>query len=82
MRPGADARREAILLQVCEAGIVFLPGAGGTVQEIFQDGCGNFYAEPESVAWTRWRLRTGQPIPEAAERADAGAVDGVAPTAA
>ena len=39
-------------------------------------------AEPESVAWTRWRLRTGQPIPEAAERAGVGAVDGVAPTAA
>jgi hypothetical protein len=23
-------------------------------------------AEPESVAWTRWRLRTGQPIPDSA----------------
>ena len=45
-----NATREAILLQVCDAGIVFLPGAGGTVQEIFQDACENFYAEPESVA--------------------------------
>ena len=25
-------------------------------------------AEPESVAWARWRLRTGQPIPESAAR--------------
>ena len=30
-----NATREAILLQVCDAGIVFLPGAAGTVQEIF-----------------------------------------------
>jgi predicted Rossmann-fold nucleotide-binding protein len=45
-----NATREAILLQVCEAGIVFLPGVGGTVQEIFQDACENYYAEPESVA--------------------------------
>jgi predicted Rossmann-fold nucleotide-binding protein len=54
--------REAILLQVCDAGIVFLPGAGGTVQEIFQDACENYYADESSVApmvlvgeeyWTR-----------------------------
>ena len=45
-----NATREAILLQVCGAGIVFLPGAGGTVQEIFQDACENYYAAPESVA--------------------------------
>jgi predicted Rossmann-fold nucleotide-binding protein len=42
--------REAILLQVCAAGIVFLPGAGGTVQEVFQDACENFYADESSVA--------------------------------
>lgn len=42
--------REAILLQVCNAGIVFLPGVGGTVQEIFQDACENYYADPSSVA--------------------------------
>ncbi|KRF15859.1 LOG family protein [Nocardioides sp. Soil796] len=57
-----NATREAILLQVCDAGIVFLPGAGGTVQEIFQDACENYYADESSVApmvlvgvehWTR-----------------------------
>ena len=45
-----NATREAILLQICDAGIVFLPGAGGTVQEIFQDACENYYATPETVA--------------------------------
>ncbi|MDN5746058.1 MAG: Rossmann fold nucleotide-binding protein [Nocardioidaceae bacterium] len=45
-----NALREAILLQICDAGIVFLPGAGGTVQEIFQDACENYYAAPELVA--------------------------------
>ena len=42
--------REAILLEVCDAGIVFLPGSGGTVQEIFQDACENYYADESSVA--------------------------------
>ncbi len=42
--------REAILLEVCDAGIVFLPGAGGTIQEIFQDACENYYADESSVA--------------------------------
>jgi predicted Rossmann-fold nucleotide-binding protein len=45
-----NAAREAVLLQICDAGIVFLPGVGGTVQEIFQDACENYYAVPESVA--------------------------------
>lgn len=45
-----NAQREAILLEVCQAGIVFLPGSGGTVQEIFQDACENFYADESSVA--------------------------------
>jgi predicted Rossmann-fold nucleotide-binding protein len=57
-----NATREAILLEVCNAGIVFLPGAAGTVQEIFQDACENYYADASSVApmilvgrehWTR-----------------------------
>ncbi|GAB2528683.1 LOG family protein [Paramicrobacterium agarici] len=57
-----NAQREAILLEVCQAGIVFLPGAGGTVQEIFQDACENYYADESAVAhmvlvgvdyWTR-----------------------------
>ena len=46
----ANPTREAILLQVCDAGIVFLPGAAGTVQEIFQDACENYYADESSVA--------------------------------
>lgn len=45
-----NAQREAILLEICQGGIVFLPGAGGTVQEIFQDACENFYADESSVA--------------------------------
>ena len=45
-----NAQREAILLQVCDAGIVFLPGAAGTVQEIFQDACENYYADESDVA--------------------------------
>jgi predicted Rossmann-fold nucleotide-binding protein len=45
-----NAQREAILLEICEAGIVFLPGAAGTVQEIFQDACENYYASETNVA--------------------------------
>ncbi len=45
-----NAVREDILLHVCDAGIVFLPGGGGTVQEVFQDACENYYADPSSVA--------------------------------
>jgi len=45
-----NAIREDILLHVCTSGIVFLPGAGGTVQEIFQDACENYYADPATVA--------------------------------
>ncbi|MDZ5663889.1 Rossmann fold nucleotide-binding protein [Nocardioides sp. S-58] len=45
-----NAPREALLLEVCTAGIVFLPGAGGTVQEVFQDACENYYADRTSVA--------------------------------
>lgn len=45
-----NSTREATLLEVCDAGIVFLPGFGGTVQEIFQDACENFYADESSVA--------------------------------
>ncbi|MCR8671450.1 LOG family protein [Agrococcus sp. HG114] len=41
--------REDILLRVASAGLVVLPGTGGTVQEIFQDACENSYA-PEG-AW-------------------------------
>ena len=45
-----NALREDTLLQVCNGGIVFLPGAAGTVQEIFQDACENYYAEPGARA--------------------------------
>jgi predicted Rossmann-fold nucleotide-binding protein len=45
-----NSTREAVLLQVCTGGIVFLPGLGGTVQEVFQDACENFYAEEPDVA--------------------------------
>jgi predicted Rossmann-fold nucleotide-binding protein len=45
-----NAPREAVLLEVCDAGIVFLPGAGGTVQEVFQDACENYYADGSAVA--------------------------------
>lgn len=45
-----NAIREAILLEMCDGGIVFLPGAAGTVQEVFQDACENYYAAPGSVA--------------------------------
>ena len=42
--------REATLLNRCDGGVVFLPGAAGTVQEIFQDACENYYAEPGLAA--------------------------------
>ncbi len=45
-----NAVRESVLLEVCHAGIVFLPGRAGTVQEVFQDACENFYADESSVA--------------------------------
>lgn len=45
-----NAQREAILLQVCNAGIVFLPGRAGTVQEVFQDACENYYSTDDKVA--------------------------------
>lgn len=57
-----NAIREDILLQVCDAGIVFFPGAAGTVQEVFQAACTNYYAPAAEVApmvfvggdhWTR-----------------------------
>ena len=46
----ANAIREDVLLHVCRAGVVFLPGRGGTVQEVFQDACENYYANGSAVA--------------------------------
>jgi predicted Rossmann-fold nucleotide-binding protein len=37
--------REDTLLATSQGGIVFMPGAAGTVQEIFQDATDNFYAD-------------------------------------
>ncbi|MBE7323346.1 LOG family protein [Nocardioides sp. Y6] len=45
-----NATREAILLEVCDRGIVFLPGAAGTLQEVFQDACENYYADESAIA--------------------------------
>ena len=45
-----NALREDTLLRHCDRGIAFLPGAGGTVQEIFQDACENYYADEATVA--------------------------------
>lgn len=45
-----NALREDTLLDLSEAGIVFLPGAAGTVQEIFTDACENYYAAPAARA--------------------------------
>lgn len=45
-----NAIREQVLLHICRAGIVFLPGAAGTVQEIFQTACENYYADRTAVA--------------------------------
>jgi predicted Rossmann-fold nucleotide-binding protein len=42
--------REATLVRRCDGGIVFLPGAAGTVQEVFQDACENYYADEPTVA--------------------------------
>lgn len=45
-----NAIREDVLLHLSTAGTVFLPGAAGTVQEVFQEACENYYADPSSVA--------------------------------
>lgn len=45
----SNALREDVLLRVCRGGLVFLPGAAGTVQEIFQAACENYYAEASQV---------------------------------
>ena len=45
-----NAIREDVLLHVCTAGIVFLPGSAGTLQEIFQDACENYYSDETSAA--------------------------------
>ena len=44
-----NAIREDVLLQVSHAGMVFLPGSAGTVQEIFQAACTGYYAAEAEV---------------------------------
>ncbi len=47
----SNALREDTLLTRCRGGIVYLPGAAGTVQEIFQAVTENYYAtDPERLA--------------------------------
>lgn len=45
----SNALREDILLQRCKGGLVYLPGAAGTVQELFQAVTGNYYAADPST---------------------------------
>jgi predicted Rossmann-fold nucleotide-binding protein len=46
----SNAIREDTLLQRCRAGIVYLPGAAGTVQEVFQTATRNYYADsPDDI---------------------------------
>lgn len=46
----SNALREDILLAQCHGGIVYLPGAAGTVQEVFQAATANYYAaDPDQV---------------------------------
>lgn len=40
----SNAVREATLLELCRGGLIYLPGAAGTVQELFQAATGNYYA--------------------------------------
>ena len=44
-----NALREDVLLTVCRGGIVFLPGAAGTVQEIFADATDNYYGDEPAL---------------------------------
>ncbi len=46
----SNAQREDLLLQHCHGGMVYLPGAAGTVQEIFQTAAANYYSpDPDQV---------------------------------
>jgi predicted Rossmann-fold nucleotide-binding protein len=42
--------REDGLLTLANHGVIFAEGSGGTVQEIFQDACLNYYASPDRQA--------------------------------
>ncbi|MET8973998.1 LOG family protein [Streptomyces sp. NPDC004539] len=79
----SNATREDGLLARCTAGVVFLPGAAGTVQEIFDNSTPNYYesrGEPRPMVlvdeahWTR--LLPAWPLLEALakDRAMAGRI--------
>jgi predicted Rossmann-fold nucleotide-binding protein len=42
----SNAQREDVLLRRARGGVVYLPGAAGTVQEIFQAVTPNYYGDP------------------------------------
>ncbi len=42
----SNAQREDVLLSRARGGIIYLPGAAGTVQEIFQAATPNYYGDP------------------------------------
>ena len=67
----ANATREDGLLARSNAGVVFLPGAAGTVQEIFDNATPNYYES------------RGEPTPDGPRgpRALDGAAAGLAPAA-
>lgn len=44
-----NALREDTLLRLCRGGLVYLPGAAGTVQEVFQAVTPNFYATADEL---------------------------------
>ena len=44
----SNALREDILLRYCLGGLIYLPGAAGTVQEVFQAATANYYAVDDS----------------------------------
>ncbi|SCE07944.1 hypothetical protein GA0115240_137840 [Streptomyces sp. DvalAA-14] len=57
----ANATREDGLLSRCTAGVVFLPGAAGTVQEVFDAATPNYYASRGGPPrWCWWTVPTGR----------------------
>lgn len=59
----ANAVREDILLRMAVSGIIYFPGAAGTIQELFQDACQNYYritgfASPQILYGTKFWTET------------------------
>ena len=57
----SNALREDGLLARCTDGVVYLPGAAGTVQEVFQAVTGHYYAG--RARRRRWCWSGGRPGP-------------------